>query len=296
MPCRHCGTTRALKTETIPLTDDGDARASIRRGAYLVLAFDSRRPLGPVSRFSLAETDAVVAGRAAARGATRSRVDSQRQLRIDVDDGSMSTAHFRLTASGSGVWVMNDDRSKNGTRVNGTKRPHCELVDGDVIEAGHTQFVFRDVGLATADALEVQALPTDPPSLVTMSAELRQAYDSVARIARSKVPMITYGESGTGKEIIAQALHQMSGRSGRFVAVNCGAISKTLIEAELFGAEKGAFSGRDGAPRGAGAGIRWWNAVPGRNRRSTRLVPGHPAARDSGARGAPGRGDKAARR
>jgi transcriptional regulator with GAF, ATPase, and Fis domain len=59
------------------------------------------------------------------------------------------------------------------------------------------------------------------------------------------VSIILGGETGTGKELVAQAVHQLSGRSGRFVAVNCGAMPATLVESELFGAKKGAYSGAD---------------------------------------------------
>ena len=65
----------------------------------------------------------------------------------------------------------------------------------------------------------------------------------MATFARSQVPVLVSGETGTGKELIASAIHQLSGRPGPFVAVNCGAIAPNLVESELFGYRKGAFSG-----------------------------------------------------
>jgi len=59
------------------------------------------------------------------------------------------------------------------------------------------------------------------------------------------VPVVLHGPTGSGKEVAARALHQLSGRAGAFVAVNCGGIAKTLVESELFGYRKGAFSGAD---------------------------------------------------
>ncbi len=254
-----------MKTKTLSQTEDGAVLASFERSAYLVLAMDSRRPTGASARFTLAETDVVLAGRGDSRAAMRSQHDGTRELRIDVADGWMSTAHFRLTASGSGVWVLNDAGSKNGTRVNGQRKDHCELVDGDVIEVGHTFFVFRDTGFGAPDALEVHGSKSEPPNLVTMSAELGRDCELLSRVARSKVAVIVCGESGTGKEVAAHDLHRASRRTGRFVAVNCGALPESLVEAELFGAEKGAFSGaterREGLVRAADGGTLFLDEI-----------------------------------
>ncbi|KPC54440.1 sigma-54 interaction domain-containing protein [Amantichitinum ursilacus] len=76
------------------------------------------------------------------------------------------------------------------------------------------------------------------------SKSLRQAFAMIERVAPTDVPVLILGESGCGKELVAQTVHEKSSRSaGPFVPVNCGAISPTLLEAELFGYEKGAFAG-----------------------------------------------------
>lgn len=74
--------------------------------------------------------------------------------------------------------------------------------------------------------------------------------DDIERIAPSIAPVLINGETGTGKELVARHVHQVSGRSGPFVAVNCGAISETLAEAELFGHEAGAYTGAAGSRTG----------------------------------------------
>jgi DNA-binding NtrC family response regulator len=79
--------------------------------------------------------------------------------------------------------------------------------------------------------------------LVTVRPDLEARMSELARAATSLVPLVILGESGTGKELLARAVHRLSRRPGPLVAVNCGAIAATLVESELFGHVKGAFSG-----------------------------------------------------
>ncbi len=87
--------------------------------------------------------------------------------------------------------------------------------------------------------------------LIGESEDLNRVIDVAARVALRDFPVLINGESGTGKELAAQAIHAMSPRNGgRFVAINCGALPKSLLESELFGARKGAFTGADGEREG----------------------------------------------
>ena len=79
--------------------------------------------------------------------------------------------------------------------------------------------------------------------LMTRDAEMLRICRTIEKLASSNVSVLLLGESGTGKEVLAQGLHHASKRSGKFVAINCAAIPETLLESELFGYERGAFTG-----------------------------------------------------
>jgi two-component system response regulator PilR (NtrC family) len=90
----------------------------------------------------------------------------------------------------------------------------------------------------------VEALPVALARMAGDSVGMRAVRERVLKVARSMAPVLVRGESGTGKELVAQAVHACSHRaSGPFVAVNCGAIPEALLEAEFFGARKGAYTG-----------------------------------------------------
>jgi two-component system, NtrC family, response regulator AtoC len=87
--------------------------------------------------------------------------------------------------------------------------------------------------------------------LIGRSAALLEVFKQVARAAQSDVPVLVTGETGTGKEMVARAVHQRSARNGKpFLAVDCGAIAESLMESELFGHAKGAFTNAHNARRG----------------------------------------------
>ena len=93
-------------------------------------------------------------------------------------------------------------------------------------------------------ALQQQAGQNDFEGLMGTSAQMQEVFRMIRRVGPSDVPVLIIGASGTGKELIARAIHRQSARSGgAFVAINCGAIPETLLESELFGYEKGAFTG-----------------------------------------------------
>jgi DNA-binding NtrC family response regulator len=87
-------------------------------------------------------------------------------------------------------------------------------------------------------------------NIIGRSAKMQEIFTIVQRIAKTTSTVLISGESGTGKELIARAIHYNSGRRGKFVSINCGALPETLLESELFGHERGAFTGAIREKRG----------------------------------------------
>src|SRR5262249_42356761 len=139
-------------------------------------------------------------------------------------------------------WSLEDLGSRNGSRVNGERVERKTLGDGDVIECGGTFLVLRRTDGFTPDR---SPLGQRLEALRTLSPALEHELNVLRKVARSPIPVLLLGESGTGKEGLANAVHALSGRDGPLVAVNCGAIPATLIESELFGSRRGAFSGAE---------------------------------------------------
>lgn len=96
-----------------------------------------------------------------------------------------------------------------------------------------------------ADTQKVQNIKTHRglEAIVGVSREITSIKDTIQRIAKKPVSVLIQGESGTGKELIARSIHDVSGRKGRFVPINCGAIDRNLLQSELFGYEEGSFTG-----------------------------------------------------
>ncbi len=104
--------------------------------------------------------------------------------------------------------------------------------------------VLRQAPKRAANPSGAEASTAGEPYMVGASSAMQDVYAAIRKFAASNAPVLVTGESGTGKELVAQAIHERSAyASGPFVAINCGALPPTLIAAELFGYEKGAFTG-----------------------------------------------------
>jgi len=217
---------------------------------YLVVIAVSDDPREPSSRHLLDGIDEVHFGRGP-REARRAVIDGKRVLELRIPDPRMSTRHGRLMC-GAGTWVLSDPTSKNGAVVDGEITRQHTVADGTVIELGHTFFLFccQPVELdARADLVEGQ-LGVAAPALATFVGPLADGFAALTRLAATQVSIVVLGETGTGKEVVARALHALSGRTGELIAVNCGALPAALVEAELFGHRRGAFTGAVGERAG----------------------------------------------
>jgi len=230
-------------TDSTLTQDDRAAPGATRSAAHLYQVLFAEAPLEPSARFRLDDVDVVTLGRADARSVSREEQSGSSVLRLGAPDRWMSTRHAKLTRVMKS-WVLEDEKSKNGLKLNGQIIERAELVDGDVFELGRTFYLFRAQQPVTHGApLELRSDALVPNGLATLQPALAESFSELTRIAKSNVSVALTGQSGSGKEVVARALHRLSGRSGAFIAVNCGALPDELIESELFGHKKGAFSG-----------------------------------------------------
>jgi len=257
-----------LDTLTLSPTHDGRDTSKATTAPCLFLCLESHQPFAPAARFLLRSFGQVRLGRGTAR--SYDQIDSperRKDLDVRIDDGSMSSNHARVFGVLDG-FAIEDQGSKNGTRVNGERITRVALVDGDIIEVGRTFFIYRDSLVVGPDDSSIFQLSADDaivPGFATLIPALARSYADIEPITRAGLPILVTGETGTGKEVISRAIHILSKRTGACVAFNCGALPETLVEAELFGHKRGAFSDakedRPGLVRAADKGTLFLDEV-----------------------------------
>jgi two-component system response regulator AtoC len=158
-----------------------------------------------------------------------------------VPDPKLSREHARFSRSGDGVLVR-DLGSRNGTWSRGERVETALLAPGDEVLAGGTLVRARGAG-------PVPPVPAGDAYLAGPA--MRPLLDKVARVAASRIPVVLHGETGSGKEVIAELLHTSGPRRAEpFLRVNCAAIPAQLVEATLFGHERGSYTGAHQQQRG----------------------------------------------
>jgi transcriptional regulator with PAS, ATPase and Fis domain len=159
---------------------------------------------------------------------------------VRLTDELVSRTHLELKAESHGVRAV-DRGSMNGTFVGPTRIRDVILVESTVLQVGTTPLKIALV--ATPLTIELSAR-SQFGDAIAHSPAMRHVFTLLERAARTDVTVLLEGDSGTGKEVLARAIHDESARKeGPFVVVDCGAISESLVESELFGHEKGAFTG-----------------------------------------------------
>ena len=167
---------------------------------------------------------------------------------LRLDDPSISGLHAELDPQEGGLLVR-DLGSRNGTFVNGVRVLSAVVPSNGEVRVGGTAIAVSYA--ATPTAVELWPDASFGP-LIGPSPVMRALFARLARIAASESTVLIEGESGTGKELVARALHERSARAGGpLVIVDCGALPENLLEAELFGHTRGAFTGAAEARAGA---------------------------------------------
>jgi len=179
---------------------------------------------------------------------------------VVLKDRSVSRKHAEIRRTAGGI-VLRDLGSRNGTYVERISIKEAVLRSGARLRIGMTDLAFetgdengRLTRLARGE-VDDEALKEVPPQfapVIGSSTALRRTCALLAKLASSDLTVTLIGETGTGKEVLARAVHACSPRAGKpFIVFDCGAVAPNLIESELFGHKKGAFTGAVAEHRGA---------------------------------------------
>jgi transcriptional regulator with GAF, ATPase, and Fis domain len=161
---------------------------------------------------------------------------------LALTDPTVSRFHFRVQADDAGFRII-DTNSANGTFVDGVRVRDAYLAGGAHIAAGETRIAVQIL----ADEVDIELSEHDRfGGAVGRSVAMRELFAMARRAAGAPMPVLLQGETGTGKDIIARAIHEHSqAAGGPFVVFDAGAVAPTLIESELFGHVRGAYTGAD---------------------------------------------------
>ncbi|MBX3185721.1 MAG: sigma 54-interacting transcriptional regulator [Labilithrix sp.] len=166
---------------------------------------------------------------------------------LRLTDRAISREHLRITLDAEGVRVR-DEGSKNGTFIGGARVRDMVMTEDFALTLGGTVLLFT---MQSEVVLPLSAGDRFGDAIGTSPA-MRHLFANLERFAATDFTVLLEGESGVGKDLIAQSIHARSARTeGPFVVLDCSAIPENLIESELFGHERGAFTGADRARTGA---------------------------------------------
>lgn len=167
---------------------------------------------------------------------------------VVVSDSAVSKLHCELDPRLDGLWVR-DLGSRNGTHVRDVRVVEARVPDGATLRVGSTVVTVRYSPEPTS--VDLWRDTTFGP-LVGHSPSMREFFARLARVAKTDATVLIHGETGSGKELVATAIHEASPRAqGPLVVVDCGSLPENLLEAELFGHGRGAFTGASSAREGA---------------------------------------------
>lgn len=159
---------------------------------------------------------------------------------VVVEDDTVSRYHCRVVQEADS-WMLQDLGSTNGSFINRVRVRDAYLKAGCTLTVGRTDFKFQH-----ADE-KVEILPSRRAALgglIGRNAKMREIYAILEKIAPTGTTVVIEGETGTGKEVVAKTIHELSPRNqGALMVLDCGAVPPNLIESEIFGHERGSFTG-----------------------------------------------------
>ncbi len=237
--------------------------ASRKEDALRVARQEANRLMGSIFDAGFGSFNLVRAELASGKWESAKRLIEMRRGRGNshyLDDFFLARAEFMADSRGAASGHFREvltatERYRAKGRLDFELRLACELSHSDILML--TQSATR-APKRSRKARRAETEATAPPAarrgldlLIGNSAAMSEIRDTIQRFADLNAPVLVTGETGTGKELVAKALHDISTRNAKpFIAVNCGSIAETLLESEMFGHERGAFTGADRTTKG----------------------------------------------
>jgi DNA-binding NtrC family response regulator len=208
-----------------------------------LLGPDERPLVRHAERYRLSVASGAEAGRAIEGAGEIVRVGTKEGNTLRLAAETVSRYHFEIEATPLG-FLLRDLGSTNGTFVDGYRVREVYLPRRAQLKAGDVAISFEALGEDVAIELSREDRFGDA---LGRSSAMREVFSTLSKVAKKDLTVLLEGESGTGKERLAEAIHLASPRSrGRFVVFDCAAVPAQLMESELFGHERGAFTGAHG--------------------------------------------------
>ncbi|MCA9705197.1 MAG: sigma 54-interacting transcriptional regulator [Myxococcales bacterium] len=169
------------------------------------------------------------------------------EVDLRIDHPSVSRDHACLHFGRNNEIHVSDSGSSNGTRVRGKRLKNGErvpVVAGETFEVGSALLMVQDPFGSEVSKAPSAGGAIDDGGIVVSDRAMTSLYQLAERVAKSTINVLLLGETGVGKDVLARKIHAMSPRSDKpFLPLNCGALTEQLLESELFGHERGAFTG-----------------------------------------------------
>ena len=197
----------------------------------------------PIRKITLRVTNGQDAGREVVSDRPTLRLGADPLCDFVLSDPTVSRNHAEVRMRG-GNYVLVDLNSTNGTFISDERVSQHQLTDGQTFRLGRTELILE---VRTEKVAIRTTQRTQYDNIIGQSQALREIFSILDRVSPSELSVVIEGETGSGKELIARAIHDHSTRSdGPFVVFDCSAFPPSLLESELFGHEKGAFTGAVG--------------------------------------------------